>query len=479
MRARPRHRYLARPLALVLIYGLLSAVVAAGDSAWASTGHTVRTGQAGLQTVVDGVVGVQLAVPSNWRVYRDPVLFNTYGFALFADDGPKWGGHERSPVARIARAYQIGPERIGGLVEDLMRNYGEFPLRRYEVEVGPDLKGIAVSGLPGTDPYTLVYVADGNRVYRIGLWTAEPGLDSRALGLLTSLRFGEPTRSVSSLGLTPVAEATHAQPPAEQLARNTRAQAQRATVTAAEGGESEMTALGAPAPAACEYGQPSGLFWQTVWDSTNRFYSGYTTTYSGTYYNLRPDDPGWSAMSGNYGSWWGQNYHIRKCEPYLLNQYYANDWPAHYNANGYSATKGTVEWAGWDYYDSEGYYTLGNYVVVRNGGYRALMAHFASLAPGITWGATVGMNTVIGYAGRTGGPWDEHIHSRMAYGESLTYNGQPYGGSTVWPTMLRCVSCRASDPGDTNGNGDGQFDYRDANGAKYYTRFYWGRWMRG
>ena len=55
------------------------------------------------------------------------------------------------------------------------------------------------------------------------------------------------------------------------------------------------------------------MFWQTVWDATNKFYSGYTTVYSGTYYNLRPGDPGWSAMSGNYGSWWGQNYHIRKC----------------------------------------------------------------------------------------------------------------------------------------------------------------------
>jgi murein DD-endopeptidase MepM/ murein hydrolase activator NlpD len=184
-------------------------------------------------------------------------------------------------------------------------------------------------------------------------------------------------------------------------------------------------------------------------------------------------------MSGNYGSWWGQGYHVRKCEPYLLNQFYANDWPAHKNANVYSAIKGTVEWAGWDYYDSEGYYTLGNYVVVRNGSYRALMAHLTSVASGITWGTSVGMNTIIGYAGKTGGPWDEHVHSRVAYGESLTYNGQPYGGNTVWPNRLRCVSCRASDPGDIYGNGDGQFDVKDSTGAKFYTRFYHGRWMRG
>jgi murein DD-endopeptidase MepM/ murein hydrolase activator NlpD len=288
---------------------------------------------------------------------------------------------------------------------------------------------------------------------------------------------------VQSLGLTPVEQAMYAAPPPEQMELNRQAQMERILMTAMEGGEPAQEELAAePADVtaqACEFGQPGGFFWQTVWDYTNKFYSGYTTVYSGTYYNLRPGDPGWSAMSGNYGSWWGQNYHVRKCDAGLLNQFYANDWPAHKNANVYPAITGTVEWAGWDYYDSEGYYTLGNYVVVRNGSYRAIMAHLTSVASGITWGTSVGMNTIIGYAGKTGGPWDEHVHSRVAYGESLTYNGQPYGGNTVWPTKLRCVSCRANDAGDANGNGDGQFDLKDSSGAKFYTRFYHGRWMRG
>lgn len=432
----------------------------------------------------DEVVGVSLAVPGEWRVQQDPVLFNTYGFALFDPAGPRQGGHERSPVARISLAYQARPEQVEGLVDELMKKHAQLPLTRSEVAVGGGLRGVAVSGLPGTDPYTLVYVADGGRVYRIGLWTAEPGLDARARMLLATLRFEEPKRSVRSLGLEPVERAMRALPSSAEMARNAAASAERVAMAAEEGGEPAPEAEPGPArtgnqAAACEFGQPSGLFWQTVWDYTNRFYSGYTTSYSGTYYDMRPNDPGWSAMSGNYGSWWGQGYHVRKCDPGLLNQFYANDWPAHRNANVYSALKGTVEWAGWDYYDSEGYYTLGNYVVVRNGSYRALMAHLTSIAPGIAWGATVGMNTVIGYAGKTGGPWDEHVHSRVAYGESLTYNGQPYGGNTVWPTRLRCVSCRASDPGDIYGNGDGQFDVKDGTGAKFYTRFYHGRWMRG
>jgi murein DD-endopeptidase MepM/ murein hydrolase activator NlpD len=435
-----------------------------------------------MQQVRDEAAGISVSVPGNWRVVKDPVLFNTYGFALFDPGSPSVGGHERSPVARVALAYQARPEQLEALVTNLMSKYQELSPTRTEVLVGEGLRGIAVSGLPGTDPYSLVYVADGERVYRIGLWTQEPGLDDRARTLLASLRFEQPTRSVQSLGLEPVEKAMYAEPPPEQMELNRQAQVERALLTALEGGEPEEMELEKPdtvSALACEFGQPSGMFWQTVWDYTNKFYSGYTTTYSGTYYNLRPDDPGWSAMSGNYGSWWGQNYHIYKCYTDRLNQYYANDWPAHKNANVYPAITGTVEWAGWDYYDSEGYYTLGNYVVVRNGSYRALMAHLTSIASGITWGASVGMNTIIGYAGKTGGPWDEHVHSRVAYGESLTYNGQPYGGNTVWPTKLRCVSCRATDSGDIYGNGDGQFDLKDSSGAKFYTRFYHGRWMRG
>jgi murein DD-endopeptidase MepM/ murein hydrolase activator NlpD len=459
-----------------------AAVLAACADASTPTQSAARAAAPGTVPLTDEAVGVSLDVPAGWHVQPDPVLFNTYGFALFDPAGPKQGEHARSPVARVALAYEARPEQIPALVDDLVAKNAAFPLTREEVRVG-GMRGTAVSGLPGTDPYTLVYVAAGDRVYRIGLWTETPGLDARARDLLAGLRFHAPRRDVRSLGLVPVREAMRAAPPPGQASANERMRQERIGMVAAQGGEGIRAEM-APAAAeigtlACESGQPSGLFWQTVWDATNRFYSGYTTTYSGTYYNMRPGDPGWSAMSGNYGSWWGQGYHVRKCEPYLLNQFYANDWPAHRNANVYSALKGTVEWAGWDYQDSEGYYTLGNYVVVRNGSYRAIMAHLTSIAPGISWGSTVGMNTVIGYAGKTGGPWDEHVHSRVAYGESLTYNGQPYGGNTVWPNRVRCVSCRASDPGDIYGNGDGQFDVKDSTGAKFYTRFYHGRWMRG
>jgi murein DD-endopeptidase MepM/ murein hydrolase activator NlpD len=463
------------PRSLPLVLAAAAVLAACADTPTAIQPDAPRT-----KTVRDPAAGVAIDVPAEWRVQPDPVLFNTYGFSVFNPEGEQNGGHERSPVMRVALAYETRPEQIEGLVSLLMeRNRAVSPIRS-EVEVG-GRKGVAVSGLPGTDSYSLIYVAAGERVYRIGMWTTERGLDARARMLLQNVRLEVPTRSVKSLGLVPVREAMAALPAPEEMLANSRANAARIAEAGLEGGEGPMSLELDPAPPAsaqaCEFGQPSGFFWQTVWDATNRFYSGYTTTYSGTYYNMRPGDPGWSAMSGNYGSWWGQNYHVYKCYSDRLNQYYANDWPAHKNANVYSAIKGTVEWAGWDYYDSEGYQTLGNYVVVRNGAYRAIMAHLTSIA--VSRGQTVGMNTIIGYAGKTGGPWDEHVHSRVGYGESLTYNRQPYGGNVVWPNRVRCVSCRANDPGDIYGNGDGQFDVKDSTGAKFYNRFYHGRWMRG
>src|SRR3712207_1385160 len=68
----------------------------------------------GTRTVRDEAVGVSVAIPSEWNVVPDPVLFNTYGFALFDPAGPKNGGHDRSPVARVALAYEAEPADIEG-----------------------------------------------------------------------------------------------------------------------------------------------------------------------------------------------------------------------------------------------------------------------------------------------------------------------------------------------------------------------------
>jgi len=74
-----------------------------------------------------------------------------------------------------------------------------------------------------------------------------------------------------------------------------------------------------------------------------------------------PTNRSGAPWSGNYGSGWGQGYHVRTCAPGLLNQFCADDWPAHGNADVYSALKETVGWGGWDYFDSKASVTSGQW----------------------------------------------------------------------------------------------------------------------
>lgn len=293
----------------------------------------------------------------------------------------------------------------------------------------------------------------------------------------TKSTFVKPTRTTASLQIPTPEAALYSEPPQDRIAASEAEIEERRRLfeTASENDpdffhaatqesyfdppESLVEVDGALA-ASCGFVAPSSLYWQLQWDGTNTFYSG-------TWYNLR-NRPGWSAMSGNYGSWWGTGFHQRKCATYLSNQHFANDWPAQHWANAYAAFSGYVEWAGWG---TDGFASLGRYVVVRNGRYRNVTAHLTSIAPGITWGAWInGYWKVIGYAGDTGeyyanADWAPHLHSRVSWGESLTYNGQPYGGQSVRPSRLRCFSCN-------------DFDVAAAGDGGWYTSFWHGRWMK-
>ena len=108
---------------------------------------------------------------------------------------------------------------------------------------------------------------------------------------------------------------------------------------------------------------------------------------------------------------------------------------------------------------------------MRNGSYRSLTAHLMRINSGVTWGAWIdGYHQVIGWAGDTGeyyayDDWAPHLHARVAWGESLTFNGQPYGGESVRPRAIRCFDCNDDDV-DASGTGG------------FYTDYFHGRWMR-
>ncbi|HTL33387.1 MAG TPA: M23 family metallopeptidase [Kofleriaceae bacterium] len=425
---------------------------------------------AGYQTITDDSVGVTVELPKNYQIKKDPVLFDTHGFLVVAP-----GDDDGDEVARIALAYQAKPADLDSLVQAKLDQYKELSPTRTELTLPDGRSAIAVTGLPGTHGYSVVYAADGDRVYEIGLWSVDGTIDDRGRDILAHIKFEHPARTIGSLGLRRAQDALYDAPPVELAARNALAHTDRvAAYKAALAADPQLayaaqhettdapvrTTPPGTAAAGCGFTAPSSLYWQLQWDGSNTFYSG-------SWYSLR-NESGWSAMSGNYGSWWGTNFHVGLCYPYHLNQYYANDWPTQYWGNAYAAFSGYVEWAAWG---TDGFASLGRYVVVRNGQYRSLTAHLLAIESGIYWGAWVdAYSTIIGYAGDTGeyyanDDWAPHIHARVAWGESLTWNGQPYGGQSVGPNALRSFRCTDCDV-DAAGSGG------------WYTSFYHGRWMK-
>lgn len=104
-------------------------------------------------------------------------------------------------MARVALAYQAKPGEVEALVRTRMEPYREFRLTRTEVSLAGGRKGIAISGLPGTQPYTVVYTVDEGRLYEIDLWTEQPGLDDRARMVLDSIALHAHLSSIAS-GMT-------------------------------------------------------------------------------------------------------------------------------------------------------------------------------------------------------------------------------------------------------------------------------------
>jgi murein DD-endopeptidase MepM/ murein hydrolase activator NlpD len=400
-----------------------------------------------LQTVDDPVVGVSLRVPVDWAVEPDPALFETHGFLLHPPTA--------EAAARIALAYDATD--VEAVVAAKLEQYADVSPQRFEVMLADGVTGVAITGLPGTEPYSVVFAGDGTRVYEIGLWSEAAGIDERGHAVLGELRFRAPTETIESRNLVRADDALYAEPSTTSLAASAKRRAAFERAAAADPGllraaTAEIDEAPLLRAGGCGFTAPSSLYWQLQWDETNVFYGS----------------AGWSAMSGNYGSWWGTNFHIWACSPYYLNQYYANDWPAQYWANAYAAFSGYVEWAGWG---TDGFASLGRYVVVRNGQYRSLTAHLTAIASGVSWGTWInGYWKVIGWAGDTGeyyayDDWAPHLHARVGWGESLTYNGQPYGGESVAPLALRCFECTDAD--ESAGAGAGG----------WYTSFWHGRWM--
>jgi hypothetical protein len=192
-----------RPKTWVLAW--LTAVTVMG---FLSTGMSVGAEQPSkpsrMERTADGVVGASISHPGAWVPQREAYTFDkTYGFTLWRQGGAA-ADHGGTPAVRVALAYDLKPGQIDDRVRETIRNYPDLSLRRQEVGVAKGSAGVAVGPLPGSTPFTAVYVPVKGRVYKINVYSEGPGeegLDTDDRGLLSSLRFAPPSRTVASLDL--------------------------------------------------------------------------------------------------------------------------------------------------------------------------------------------------------------------------------------------------------------------------------------
>jgi hypothetical protein len=414
-------------LPVVAVLGLLST--------GASVGAEQATEPPRMERTADGVVGASISHPEGWVLEREAYTFDkTYGFTLWRP-GDAVADHGRLPAVRVALAYDLEPGQIDARVRQTIRDYPDLSLKRQEVGVARGRSGVAVGPVPGSTPFTAVYVPVEGRVYNINVYSERPGeegVDADDRALLSSLRFAPPSRPVSSLDLPAAnsAEALYAPGDAPDLADVARVAKQESI---AEGWAQDAT-FGA-ASTSGERRMAGGCYLADP--------DFFVQTQQGPYANGRPGDgiPTGYTIVGK-PNYWGEYTHgsigMGRCdEPEYTNDMFAVDYPLNRGDAIFTPFNcGTVTFAG----RNESHSAYGIMVTIRacNGEYVSLAGHLDSLAAGIYRGAKIGnKNKVIGYAGNTGGlntgegriPVGRvHLHQAFYRYPRYKPDGSPYGG---------------------------------------------------
>jgi murein DD-endopeptidase MepM/ murein hydrolase activator NlpD len=374
------------------------------------------------------VVGASITYPEKWSVEREPfTLDETYGFTLWRPDSGQPHDHGGTPAVRVALAYGLEPGQIEATVRKIMRAYPDLPLERETVRVARNgYRGVAVGPIPGSTPSTEVYVPVKGRVYQINVYGEK--LDETGKALLSTLHFEPPARPVSSLGL-PDANAPKV---LDRLSDPELASREQASHKAAakEDSSPETTFKSSALTQTGETRIAEGC-----WRADPRFFF---QTQHGMYANSAPDDgiPTGRTIVGE-PNYWGEYTHGdlgygRCAEPYNTNDKFAIDYPLNIGDAVFSPFKsGTVTFAGRNITHKD----YGIFVTIRanNGKYVSMSAHLSSLEAGIEAGARVDENTIIGYAGDTGGDdipvGRAHLHQAFYRCPSYNPDGSPYGGA--------------------------------------------------
>lgn len=379
------------------------------------------------------VVGASIAHPASWIVERERYTFDgTYGFTLWRPEPGPSQDHGGIPAVRVALAYGMRPDQIDEKVGQKISYYEDenLDVGSETVRVGAEgHRSVAVGPIPGSTPSTEVYVPVSGRVYRINVYSEVPGeegLDADDRELLGDLRFEQPSRPVSSLGL-PRANAPEALYPAggeepDLLGRGWTPSAEAADEEASRTAQYSASVTGE----------------QRLAEGCWRAYSGFwVQVQQGRTANSSPDDnipTGWTRIG--VPNFWGQYTHgdlgYGRCdEPYYTNDKFAVDYLMDPGDRVYSPFNcGHVTFAG----RNETHKDYGIFVSIRacNDKYVSLTGHFKALPTGLGKGDSVDKDKVIGYAGKTGGGripvGPVHFHQAFYRYPKENPDGSPYGG---------------------------------------------------
>lgn len=409
-----------------------------------------------IERTESAAVGASIAHPARWFVEREPYTYEgTYGYTLWHPDTDRPHDHGGTPAVRVALAYDLGPGQIEAEVLETLDYFDDLPLERETVRVAErGYEGVAVGPIPGSTPYTEVYVPVNGRVYRIEVYSDDPGrpgLGEEATRLLAGLRFSRPSRSVDSLGV-PRANAQGAlyKGGDESLAARERAAREAAS---ARDTNREPEATLQPS-ALSRSGTGETRIAEGCWSADPRFFF---QTQHGKYANKRWGSKwtGWTIIGRP--NFWGQythgNLNYGRCvSTYYTNDKFAIDYPLGRGDVVFSPfRRGTVMFAG----RNTSHKNYGIFVVVKadNGKYVSMSAHLNGLANGIRRGKVVTNDTIIGFAGDTGDPsipvGETHLHQAYYRYPRYLQDGSPYGGAGLQVIYHRYYGTAARKAGYT------------------------------
>ncbi|MDQ4127375.1 MAG: M23 family metallopeptidase [Actinomycetota bacterium] len=415
---------------------LVALMAAVGSGAGAEVPKDSSPAQ--IQRTEGDLVGASIVHPAKWLVEREPYTYDgTYGYTLWRPESGGAHDHGGTPAVRVALAYELEPSQIEGQVQEILAYYeDELPVGRSTVSVGVEgHRGVAVGPIPGSTPSTEVYVPVNGRVYRINLYaekSGEEGLDADDEELLAGVRFDPPTRTVRSLAL-PEANAPEALYPSAAEARAIRL---HADAKAPPGGAPDSSADESESllSSRASGGGDEQRIAEGCWRADPQFF---VQTQHGYKANAARGDnipTGWSPIG--IPNFWGQythgNFGYGRCtKPNYTNDKFAVDYPLNkwdYVFSPFAC--GRVTHAGRNRTHAD----YGIFVSIKacNGKYVNLTGHLAALRNRLNKGDRVTRDTVIGYAGKTGGSVPVgrvHIHTAFYRNPQVNRDGSPYGGA--------------------------------------------------